>query len=227
MVYTEYGSPDVLRLKEVAKPTPNDDDVLIRIYAASLNAADWHLLRADPFLVRLYSGLRKPKFTILGADIAGQVEAVGENVKQFQPGDEVFGDLSGGEWGGFAEFVCARENALALKPGNLSFEEAAAVPLAALTALHGLRDEGQIQAGQMVLIHGASGGVGTFSVQLAKYFGAEVTAVCSTKNVARSRELGADHVIDYTKEDFVQQGQRYDLIFAANGSRSIFEYRRA
>jgi NADPH:quinone reductase-like Zn-dependent oxidoreductase len=228
IVYTQYGPPDVLQFKEIAKPTPKDNEVLVNVHAASVNAADWHLLTADIFLVRLMGmGLLKPKNTILGADMAGQVEAVGGNVKQFQPGDEVFGDLSGCGWGAFAEYVCAQENALALKPANVSFEAAAATPLAAITALQGLRDKGQIQAGQKVLINGASGGVGTFAVQIAKAFGAEVTAVCSTRNVDLVRSLGADHVIDYTQEDFTRNGQQYDLILAANGYHPIFDYKRA
>jgi NADPH:quinone reductase-like Zn-dependent oxidoreductase len=228
VVYTEYGSADVLQLKEVSKPAPADDEVLVKILASSVNAADWRMMRADPFLVRLYAGLLKPtKFQILGADIAGRVEAVGKNVRQFQPGDEVYGDVFASGFGGFAEYKCARENELVLKPANLSFEEAAAVPLAALTALHGLRDKGQILPGQKVLINGASGGVGTFAVQLAKYFGAEVTAVCSTGNVDMARALGADHVIDYAQEDFARSGLQYDLILAVNGNRSIFDYKRA
>ena len=227
IVYTQYGPPDVLQFKEVEKPTPKDDEVLIAVQAASANAADWHLLRGDPFLVRLMAGPLKPKNTILGADIAGRVEAVGKNVKQFQPGDEVFGDISECGWGGFAEYVCARENALVLKPASMTFEEAAAVPLAALTALQGLRDKGQIQPGQKVLINGASGGVGTFAVQIAKSFGAEVTGVCSTRNLDMVRSIGADHVIDYTQEDFTQNGQRYDLIMATNGYHSISDYARA
>jgi NADPH:quinone reductase-like Zn-dependent oxidoreductase len=178
-------------------------------------------------LARLYTGLLKPKNTILGADIAGRVEAVSRNVKQFQPGDEVFGDISDCGWGGFAEYVCARENALALKPANSSFEQAAAVPLAAVTALQGLRDQGQIQPGQKVLINGASGGVGTFAVQIAKSFGAQVTAVCSTRNLDMARSIGADYVIDYTKKDFTQSGQQYDLILAANGYHSLSDYQRA
>lgn len=224
IVYTKYGSPDVLELKEVEKPIPNDDEVLIKIYAASVNAYDWHFLTADIFLIRLMGGgLLKPKNTRLGADIAGRVEAVGRNVKQFQPDDEVFGMVRGG----FAEYTCAPENALALKPSNLSFEEAAAVPMAAVTALQGLRDVGHIQPWQKVLINGASGGVGTFAVQIAKTFGAEVTAVCSTKNMDQARSIGADHVIDYTKEDFTQSGQQYDLILAANGYHSLSAYKRA
>ena len=226
IVYTEYGSPDVLELKEVVRPTPRDNEVSVKVYAVSANAADLHLLRADPFLIRLSSGLLKPKNEILGSDIAGRVEAVGRNVKQFKPGDEVFGDISAGGWGGFAEYVCAHEDALVLKPANLSFEEAAAVPMAAVTALQGLRSKGGIQHGQKVLINGASGGVGMFAVQIAKAFGAEVTAVCSTRNLNIVRSIGADHVIDYTQEDFTQNGHRYDLILAANGYHSISDYRR-
>ena len=228
MVNTEYGSPDVLHLKELAKPSPKEDEILVKVHAASVNAADWHLLRADPFLVRLMvGGLLKPKITILGADIAGRVEAVGGNVKEFHPGDEVFGDISACGWGGFAEYVCARENALVLKPANITFEQAAAVPLAGVTALQGLRDYGQIRPGQKVLINGASGGVGTFAVQIARSFGAEVTAVCSTRNVDMAHSLGADHVIDYTREDFTRSGQCYDLILAANGYHPISDYKRA
>jgi NADPH:quinone reductase-like Zn-dependent oxidoreductase len=228
VVYTEYGSADVLQLKEVDKPAPADDEVLVKVHASSVNAADWRMMRADPFLVRLYAGLLKPtKFQTLGADIAGRVEAVGKNVRQYQPGDEVYGDVFASGFGGFAEYKCARENELVLKPTNLTFEEAAALPLAALTALHGLRDNGQIQPGQQVLINGASGGVGTYAVQLAKYFGAEVTAVCSTDKVELARSLGADHVIDYTQEDFTRSGRQYDLILAVNGNRSIFDYKRA
>lgn len=228
VVYTEYGPSEVLDLKEVATPVPKDDEVLVKIHAASVNAADWRMMKADPFLVRLYAGLFRPKkFPVLGVDIAGRVESIGRNVSQFKPGDEVFGDVFGSGFGGFAEYKCAREDELVLKPSNISFEEAAAVPLAALTALHALRDSGQVQAGQKVLINGASGGVGTFAVQLAKYFGADVTAVCSTNKVELARALGADHVIDYTQEDFTQSGQPYDLILGVNGFRSIFDYRRA
>ena len=224
IVYTKYGSPDVLHLKEVEKPTPKDDEVLIKIHAASVNAYDWHFLTADIFLIRLMGGgLLKPKNTRLGADIAGRIETVGRNIKQFQPGDEVFGMVKGG----FAEYACAPESALALKPVNTSFDEAAAIPMAAITALQGLRDEGQIQAGQKVLINGASGGVGTFAVQIAKSFGAEVTAVCSTRNLDQARSIGADHVIDYTKEDFTKNGRQYDLVFAANGYHTLSAYKRA
>ncbi len=227
IVSTKYGSPDVLNLEEIEKPAPKDNEVLVKVHAASVNAGDWHLLRADPFLTRLAFGLLRPKYRILGADIAGRVEVVGENVTQFQPGDEVFGDLSGCGFGGFAEYVCATEDALALKPANTSFEAAAAVPSAAATALQGLRDKGQIQSGQKVLINGASGGVGTFAVQIAKSFGAEVTGVCSTRKLDMVRSIGADHVLDYTQEDFTKNGQRYDLIFAANGNHPISAYKRA
>jgi NADPH:quinone reductase-like Zn-dependent oxidoreductase len=225
IVYTKYGPPDVLRLKEVEKPTPQDDEVLIKVQAASLNAYDWHALTADIFLVRLMGfGLLKPKNKILGADIAGRVEAVGRNITQFKPGDDVFGDIG---HGGFAEYACARENRLVSKPANLSFAEAAAVPMAALTALQGLRDKGRIKPGQKVLINGASGGVGTFAVQIAKSFGAEVTAVCSPGKMDLARSTGADQVIDYTAEDFTKKGLHYDLIFAANGYHPILDYRRA
>src|SRR3989440_3023595 len=228
MVYHTYGSPDVLKLEEVQKPVPQDDEVLIKVHATSVNAGDWHLLRAKPFLMRLMGyGLLKPKNTILGSDIAGRVEAVGRNVKQFQSGDEVFGNTAKYGFGGFAEYVAVPENALVLKPTHISFEEAAAVPQAALTALQGLRDKGQIQKGQKVLINGAGGGVGTFAVQIAKSFGAEVTAVCSTRNLDMVRSIGADQVIDYTQEDFTQNGQRYDLILAANGYHPISDYKRA
>ncbi|NES41525.1 NAD(P)-dependent alcohol dehydrogenase, partial [Moorena sp. SIO2C4] len=208
ILYTQYGSPDVLKLKEIEKPIPKEDEVLVKINSASANAGDWHLLRGKPFLIRIMGfGLLKPKNQILGADIAGRVEAVGKNVEQFKPGDEVFGDLSECGFGGFAEYVCARESALVLKPTNITFEEVAAVPAAALTALQGLRDQGQIQPGQKVLINGASGGVGTFAVQIAQSFGAEVTGVCSTRNLDMVRSIGADHVIDYTQEDFTKNGQ--------------------
>jgi NADPH:quinone reductase-like Zn-dependent oxidoreductase len=228
IVYTQYGSPDVLQLNEVAKPAPRDDEVLVKIHAAAINMADWYRLLGSPFLVRLMTGgLRRPKDTILGADIAGQVVAVGKNVTNFRAGDEVFGDLSECGVGGYAEYVTAPENALALKPANLSFEEAAAVPLAGITALQGLRNKVQVRAGQKVLINGASGGVGTFAVQIAKAFGAEVTAVCSTRNLEMARSIGADYVIDYTREDFTRSGQRYDVILAANGYHPLSDYKRA
>ncbi len=227
VVATKYGSPEVLQLKEVEKPTLKDNEVLVKVHAASANPADWHLMRAEPFLARLANGLLKPKNTKLGADMAGRVEAVGRNVTQFQPGDAVFGDLSASGFGAFAEYVAAPEPAFALKPTNLTFEEAATVPVSAVTALQGLRDYGHIQPGQRVLINGASGGVGTFAVQIAKAFGTEVTAVCSTGKIEMVRSLGADHVIDYTKEDFTQNGQQYDLILAANGYRPLSAYQRA
>jgi NADPH:quinone reductase-like Zn-dependent oxidoreductase len=223
IVYTEYGPPDVLQFAELAKPTPKDDEVLIRVCVASLNALDWRLMIGKPVFARLFAGgLRKPKDGRPGRDVAGQVESVGRNVTQFKPGDEVFGTCLGA----CAEYACAFESKLALKPANVTFEDAAAVPVAALTALQGLRDKGRIQRGQKVLVDGASGGVGTFAVQIAKSFGAEVTAVCSTRNVDTARSIGADHVMDYTQEDFTRSGQRYDLILAANAYHSIFDYRR-
>ncbi len=223
IVYHRYGSPDVLKCEEIEKPTAGNDEVLIRVRAASANPLDWRLMRGTPYFFRILLGLRKPRITRPGRDVAGQVEAVGRNVTQFKPGDEVFGVCAGA----FAEYVCARENRLAPKPPNVSFEDAAAVPVAALTALQGLRDKGRIQRGQKVLVDGASGGVGTFAVQIAKSFGAEVTAVCSTTKVDTARSIGADHVMDYTREDFTQSGQRYDLILAANAHHSIFDYKRA
>jgi NADPH:quinone reductase-like Zn-dependent oxidoreductase len=228
ILHTKYGPPDVLKLSEVEKPVPGDDEVLIKVHAASVNTADCYILKGEPFLVRIIDGgILKPKYKIPGSDIAGQVDAIGRNVKQFQLGDEVFGNLSSYGRGGFAEYVCAPENALALKPDNISFDEAATVPLAAVTALQGIRDIGKIRSGQKVLINGASGGVGTFALQLAKSFGAEVTAVTSTNKLEMAYSIGADHVIDYTKEDFTQIGQLYDLIIAVNGYHSIFDYKRA
>src|SRR6266498_4857069 len=226
IVYTKYGSPDVLQLKEVEKPTPKEDEVLIRIYAAAVTPGDVIVVKGQPFPVRFWSGLLEPKHKIPGKEMAGRVEAVGGNVTQFQPGDEVFGDLSVCGLGAFAEYVSVPENAIALKPVNMSFEEAAAVAESAIVALQGLR-KGKIQPGQKVLINGASGGVGTFAVQIAKSFGAEVTAVCSTRNLDMVGSIGADHTIDYTKENFAQDGQHYDLIIAANGYHSILDYRRA
>jgi len=228
IVYTQYGSPDVLHLEEVEKLSPKDNEVLIKVQAASVNPADWHTMRATPFLARLVNGFFKPKNPRLGADVAGRVEAVGSSVTQFQVGDEVFGCMSLNEMSSFAEYICAHEDAaLALKPANLTFEQAAAVPLAAFTALQGLRDKRQIQSGQTVLINGASGGVGTFAVQIAKSFGAEVTGVSSARNLDLVRSIGADHAIDYTREDFTQNGQQYDLIYCAVGNRSISDYQRA
>jgi len=228
IVYEKYGSPDVLELKEVEKPIPKDNEVLVKVHAASVNDWDWGLLRGKPFMNRLVvSGLLKPKIKILGGDIAGWVEAIGRNIKQFQPGDEVFGDLSGYGFSGFAEYVCARENALVLKPASMTFEEAAAIPQAAVLALQGLRDKGKMQPGQKVLINGAGGGAGTFAVQIAKSFGAEVTGVDSTRKLDIMRSIGADHVIDYTQEDFTKNGQRYDWILDFAGYHSIVDYNRA
>ncbi|TFB14026.1 NAD(P)-dependent alcohol dehydrogenase [Candidatus Marinimicrobia bacterium MT.SAG.4] len=226
IVYYSYGSPDVLHLKEVEKPVPKDDEVLIKVRAASVNPLEWHFMRGKPYFMRLMGiGLLKPKSNILGVDIAGQVESVGKNVKQFQPCDEVFGGSNFG--GGYADYACVSEDRLALKPANITFEEAAAIPIAAITALQGLRDKGKIQSGQKVLINGAGGGVGTFAVQIAKSFGAEVTGVCSTEKLEMVLSLGADRVIDYTQEDFTENGQRYDLILDNVGNRSIFDLKRA
>ena len=226
IVYTKYGSPDVLELAEVDKPIPKGNEVLVKVHAVSINDWDWGLLQGIPFLNRLENGLLKPKKKILGSDIAGRIEAVGKNVEQFQPGDEVFGDLTG-NWGGFAEYVCARENALALKPASMTFEEAAAIPQAGMLAVQGLRDKGQIQSEQKLLINGAGGGVGTFGVQIAKLYGVEVTGVDSSEKLDMMRSMGFDHVIDYTKEDFTKSGQCYDLILDNKMNRSIFDYMRA
>jgi NADPH:quinone reductase-like Zn-dependent oxidoreductase len=226
IVFTKYGSPDVLEIKEVEKPTPKDDEALIRVHAASLNDWDWGALQGIPFVNRLIFGLLKPKKQILGSDIAGRIEAVGKNVLQFQPGDEVFGDLSG-HWGGFAEYVCAHENALALKVPSMTFEEAAAIPQAAMLALQGLRDIGRIQPGQKLLINGAGGGVGTFAIQIAKLYRVEVTGVDSPGKLDMLRSMGAEHVIDYTKEDFTKNGQCYDLILDVKTNRSILDCVRA
>jgi len=226
VVFTKYGSPDVLELREVEKPTPRDDQVLIRVHAASLNDWDWGALQGTPFMNRLLFGLFHPKKQILGSDVAGRIEAVGKNVRRFQPGDEVFGDLSG-DWGGFAEYVCARENALALKPAGMTFEQAAAIPQAAMLAVQGLRDKGQIRPGQRLLINGAGGGVGTFAIQIAKTYGVEVTAVDSAEKLDLLRAMGAGHVIDYTKEDFTKSGECYDLILDVKTNRSMFDYARA
>src|SRR2546427_12785386 len=221
IVYHNYGPPDVLKLEEVEKPVPKDDEVLIKVSAASVNPVD-RLYRGRPYLVRIKIGLSKPNDTRLGRDVSGVVEAVGTNVTQFKPGDEVFGTCSGA----LAEYACASESAFVMKPDNVTFEQAASVPIAGLTALQGLRDKGQLQPGQKVLINGAAGGVGTFAVQIAKSFGAEVTGVCSTRNVDLVRSIGADHVIDYTREDFTRSGRRYDLMFDVAGSRSWSECKR-
>lgn len=228
ITFSEYGPAEVLQLVEVPKPVPKGNEVLVKVRAASVNAADWRMMSASPFLVRFYSGLFRPKrVTSLGGDVAGVVEVVGPDVTRFKPGDEVFGEVFASGFGGFAEYKCAFESELELKPVNISFEEAAALPLAGMTALQGLRDVGRIKVGQRVLINGASGGVGTFAVQLARHFGAEVTAVCSAAKMEQARTLGADHVIDYTQQDFIRSGERYDLILAVNGVRSILDYRRA
>jgi NADPH:quinone reductase-like Zn-dependent oxidoreductase len=224
ILFNNYGSPDVLQLKEVEKPVPNENQVLIKVLAASANPLDWHHMRGEPFIARMGEGYLKPKDPRLGADIAGQVEAAGKNVTGFKPGDAVFGSVGAG---GFAEYVCAREKNFVLKPDNISFEAAAAAPVVGLTALQGLRDTGQIKAGQKVLVNGAAGGVGTFAVQIAKWYGADVTGVCSTRNLDMVRSIGADHVIDYTREDFTRNGKQFDQIYDAIGNRSVFDYRRA
>jgi NADPH:quinone reductase-like Zn-dependent oxidoreductase len=221
-VYSRYGPPDVVQIKDVEKPVPKDNEVLIEVRAASVNPLDWHFLRGTPYFVRIMTGLRKPKDKRLGVDVAGQVEAVGRNVTQFKPGDEVFGSCRGA----FAEYACTSESALVIKPDNVTFEQAASAPVAAFTALQGLRDKGQIQLGQKVLINGAGGGVGTFAVQIAQSFGAEVTGVCSTRNVDMVRSIGADQVIDYTQEDFTKCGQRYDLFLDCVGNHSLSACRR-
>ena len=223
IVYCDYGLADVLKLEDIAKPTPQDDEILVRVRAAAINPLDWHYMRGTPYIMRLGTGLRKPKNVRLGVDYAGTVEAVGRNVTQFKPGDDVFG----GQTGALAEYVTVRaDRAVVLKPANLTFEQAASVPIAAITALQGLRDSGKIQPGQKVLINGASGGVGTFAVQIAKSFGADVTGVCSTRNLGMVRSIGADHVFDYTKEDFTRSEQRYDLILDNVGNRPLLDIRR-
>lgn len=225
IIYTEYGSPEVLRLQEVEKPTPSADEVLVKVHAVSLTKGDRYLMRGTPFLLRMESGLRRPKKQILGMDIAGTVEAVGANITQFKVGDAVYLDNTK-NLGGLAEYVCASPQTMALKPASISFEEVSTVPSAAITALQGLRDYGALCAGQSVLIVGASGGVGTYAVQIAKSLGATVTAVCSTRHLDKARALGADAVIDYTQEDFARSGKRYDLVLAVNGFRSLGDYRR-
>lgn len=220
IVYTKYGSSDVLQLKEIVKPIPKDNEVLVKVHAVSLNPLDWHFMRGKPYIMRMQIGLRRPKNSAIGTDVAGQIEAVGKNVKEFRPGDDVFGVCTGS----FAEYSCATEGSLVKKPANMTYEQAAAVPIASFTALQGLRIQGQIQS-QKVLINGASGGVGTFAVQIAKSLGANVTGVCSTRNVKMVRLIGADHVIDYTQEDFTQSESRYDLIFDTVGNRSLLDCR--
>src|ERR671920_1163206 len=225
IVYTRYGPPEVLQLKEVARPTPKDDEVLIRVQAVSVNRSDWEGLRGKPLYARI-GGLLRPRQHILGSDIAGRVEMAGRNVSRFRPGDEVFGDILG-RLGGFAEYVCAPENRLALKPAGMTFEEAAAIPQSAVIALQGIRDKGQLQPGQKVLINGAGGGAGAIAVQIAKLYGAEVTGVDNTGKQDFIRSLGADHVIDYTQEDFTKKGEQYDLILDIVAHRSVFAYKRA
>jgi len=227
IVYTKYGPPNVLELKEVEKPIPQENEVLVKIHAAAVNDWDWGLVRGEPFLMRLIGGLFKPKFKILGIEIAGQIEAVGKNVKQFKPGDKVLGDISECGFGGFAEYVCVPENALALKPDVMTFNEAAAIPHAAALAMQGLIDIGQIQSGQKLLINGAGGGVGTIGIQIAKLYNVEVTGVDSADKLDMLRGVGFDHVIDYKQEDFTKNGQRYDLILDTKTNRSIFNYLRA
>jgi len=226
-VYTRYGPPTVVQIMDVEKPSPKDNEVLIKVHAASVNPLDWHFMRGEPYFLRIMAGLRKPKITRLGVDVAGEVEAVGRNIAQFKVGDAVFGSCRGA----FAEYACTSESALALKPNNVTFEQAAAVPIAAFTALQGLRrgglsDKGQVQPGQKVLINGAAGGVGTFAVQIAKWFGTDVTGVCSTRNVDMVRSIGADRVIDYTQEDFTTSGQRYDIFFDCVGNHALLACRR-
>ena len=222
IVQDRYGSPDVLELREIEAPEVDDDRILVRVQAASINAVDWHLMRGEPFPARIGGGLRRPKTRVPGMDAAGRVEAVGRNVTGFRPGDEVFGNPGNA----FAEYTLGKPQGLVLKPARLTFEQAAAVPVAGLTALQGLRDKGDLQPGQSVLINGASGGVGTFAVQIAKVLGGDVTAVCSTRNVELVRSLGADRVIDYTREDFTRSGVRYDLVFDIAGSRPLWTCRR-
>lgn len=226
IVYTEYGSPDLLQLKEIEKPIPKENEVLVKVFAASLNDWDWGLLLGESLVIRLMNGIGKPKKTILGSDIAGRVEAIGSNVTRFKIGDEVYGDLSG-DWGGFAEYVCAREHFLEKKPRGMSFEQAAAIPQAAMLAVQGLIDVGEIKNGQKILINGAGGGVGTFGVQIAKLYGAEVTGVDNTGKLDMMRSVGFNHVIDYSKENFTRSGKQYDLILDTKTNRTVFAYPRA
>src|SRR3954464_8472123 len=223
VVQVNYGSPDVLEFRDIDRPVVKDDEVLVRVRAAAVNIGDWHLLRGVPYVMRLGIGMRRPRREIPGLDIAGQVEAIGRNVKQFQPGDEVFGWCKAA----FADYACAAESNVLPKPSNLTFEQSAAVGDSAFTALNAVRDQGKVQPGQRVLINGASGGVGTFAVQIAKSYGANVTAVCSTRNVDLVGSIGADRVIDYTKDDFTQTEQRYDVMLDMVGSRSVSDCRRA
>jgi NADPH:quinone reductase-like Zn-dependent oxidoreductase len=221
VVYSRYGPPDVLQIMDVEIPVPSDNEVLIKVRAASVNPYDWHFMRGTPYVVRIVAGLGKPKDTRLGADVAGYIETVGSNVTQFKPGDAVFGSCRGA----FAEYVCASESGLVIKPDNVTFEQAACVPMAALTALQALRNKGNMHKGQNVLINGAAGGVGTFAVQIAKSLGADVTGVCSARNVDMVRSIGADRVVNYTREDFTKMGRQYDLIFDAVGNHSLSAYK--
>lgn len=223
IIYRNFGPPDVLRYEDIEKPAPGDDEVLIKVRAASVNPADWHFMRGTPYLMRLAAGLRRPKSERLGADVAGEVEAIGKNATRFKPGDQVFGVCRGA----FAEYACGPESKLAIKPANIGFEQAASVPVAAVTAIQGLRDRGQTQPGQKLLINGAAGGVGTFAVQIGKWLGAEVTGVCSTRNLDMVRSLGADHVIDYTRENFADAAQHYDVILDSVVNHSLSDFRRA
>jgi NADPH:quinone reductase-like Zn-dependent oxidoreductase len=225
IVYRTYGSPEVLKLQEIPKPVPKDKEVLVKVVAVSVNSWDWDLLKGEPILIRMW-GLFRPGYNILGSDIAGVVENVGSEVKNLNPGDEVFGDLSASGWGGFAEYVCAPENALALKPANMTFEQAASLPQAGVLAYQGLFDYGKIESGKKVLINGAGGGVGTFAIQIAKSIGAQITGVDSHDKLEKLKELGADHVIDYEKEDFTKMGKHYDLIIDNVAIRSLSDYKR-
>ncbi|MDH5603323.1 MAG: NAD(P)-dependent alcohol dehydrogenase [Cyclobacteriaceae bacterium] len=227
ITYQQYGGPEVLQLTSLEKPTPGEKEVLVKVHAASLNALDWRMMRASPFFLRLMQGLWKPKNGRLGADMAGTIEAVGPGVTKYTMGDEVFGDILPAGGGAFSEYVRVDEEAVVPKPGNITFEDAASLPVAGLTALQGLRDLGKIRSGQKVLINGASGGVGSFAVQLAKLYDTEVTAICSTGKADMVRSLGADHVIDYTREDFARNEKQYDLIFAANGDRPVSVYKKS
>lgn len=227
-VYTEYGGPEVIQIRDIEKPVPKDNEVLVRIKACSMNDWDWEMLHGKMWLTRMMNGRKKPRITILGSDIAGTIEAVGSNVKNLKVGDDVFGDLSGnGNWGGFAEYVCAREELLAVKSSNMSFEQAAAIPQAAMLAVQGLHDIGKMKAGQQILVNGAGGGVGTFGIQLAKHLGVEATGVDSGMKLDMLREMGYDHVIDYMKDDFTKTGKKYDLVVDAKTTRSVFSYVRA
>lgn len=225
--YSSYGSPDVLELREVEKPEPAANEVLVRVEAAAVNPLDWRRIRGDPYFLRLVEGLPRPRNGRLGADFAGRIETAGARVHEFAPGDEVYGDASSSGMGAFAQYISVPVTKVAPKPASISFEAAASVPIAGVTALQGLRDSGRIQAGESVLINGASGGVGTFAVQIAKAYGAEVTGVCSTRNLKLVRSIGADHVVDYTQEDFTRSGDRYDLVFDSVANRTLADYKRA